>query len=212
MSSAFKFTPISTRNRNDSFNQNIFYNNNLKNIINNNFPSRINFNEQNNQFPNTYIKNKYNYAPNNQFSSFSQNLDEINNIYNPCYILITKFDYQSKELLYNFIGEQNLNPGDVKTIGNDKIIIKFQNQRYRNEFLDEYNKVKNSFFGVELKFIDEIEKDRIINNNANRVIHNISYTNNYMNNMNNRNNINNGYNMAQLPPNKSNFQKFLDVF
>ena len=72
--------------------------------------------------------------------------------------------------------------------------------------MDDYNKVKNSFFGVEIKFIDENEKERIINNNANRVIHNISYTNNYMNNMNNE------YKMVQLPQNKSNFQKFLDVF
>ena len=207
MSSAFKFTPISSRNKNESFNQNIFYNSNLRNRINNNFPSKINLNEQNNnQYPNTFSNSKYNNIPNNQFSSFSQNLDEMNNIYNPCYILITKFDYQSKELLYNFISEQNLNSRDVKAVGNDKIIIKFQNQRYRNEFMDNYNKVKNSFFGVEIKFIDESEKERIINNNANRVIHNISYTNNYMNNMNNE------YKMVQLPQNKSNFQKFLDVF
>ena len=207
MSSAFKFTPISTRNKNESFNQNIFYNSNLRNRINNNFPSKINLNEQNNnQYPNTFSNSKYNNIPNNQFSSFSQNLDEMNNIYNPCYILITKFDYQSKELLYNFISEQNLNSRDVKAVGNDKIIIKFQNQRYRSEFMDNYNKVKNSFFGVEIKFIDENEKERIINNNANRVIHNISYTNNYMNNMNNE------YKMVQLPQNKSNFQKFLDVF
>ena len=207
MSSAFKFTPISTRNKNESFNQNIFYNSNLRNRINNNFPSKISLNEQNNnQYPNTFSNTKYNNIPNNQFSSFSQNLDEMNNIYNPCYILITKFDYQSKELLYNFISEQNLNSRDVKAVGNDKIIIKFQNQRYRSEFMDNYNKVKNSFFGVEIKFIDENEKERIINNNANRVIHNISYTNNYMNNMNNE------YKMVQLPQNKSNFQKFLDVF
>ena len=207
MSSAFKFTSISTRNKNESFNQNIFYNSNLRNRINNNFPSKINLNEQNNnQYPNTFSNTKYNNIPNNQFSSFSQNLDEMNNIYNPCYILITKFDYQSKELLYNFISEQNLNSRDVKAVGNDKIIIKFQNQRYRSEFMDNYNKVKNSFFGVEIKFIDENEKERIINNNANRVIHNISYTNNYMNNMNNE------YKMVQLPQNKSNFQKFLDVF
>ena len=207
MSSAFKFTPISTSNKNEAFNQNIFYNSNLRNRINNNFPSKINLNEQNNnQYPNTFSNSKYNNIPNNQFSSFSQNLDEMNNIYNPCYILITKFDYQSKELLYNFISEQNLNSRDVKAVGNDKIIIKFQNQRYRSEFMDDYNKVKNSFFGVEIKFIDENEKERIINNNANRVIHNISYTNNYMNNMNNE------YKMVQLPQNKSNFQKFLDVF
>ena len=207
MSSAFKFTPISARNNNESYNQNMFYNSNLRNRLNNNFPNKINLNEQNsNQYPNTFSNNKYNNLPNNPFSSFSQNLDEINNIYSPCYILITKFDYQSKELLYNFISEQNLNSRDVKTVGNDKIIIKFPNQRYRNEFMYDYNKVKNSFFGVEIKFIDENEKERIINNNANRVIHNISYINNYMNNM------NNNYNMVQLPPNKSNFQKFLDVF
>ena len=207
MSSAIKFTPLSTRNKNESYNQNIFYNSNLRNRINNNFPSKISLNEQNNnQYPNTFSNSKYNNMPNNQFSSFSQNLDEMNNIYNPCYILITKFDYQSKELLYNFISEQNLDSRDVKAVGNDKIIIKFQNQRYRSDFVEDYNKVKNSFFGVEIKFIDENEKERIINNNANRIIHNISYTNNYMNNMNNE------YKMVQLPQNKSNFQKFLDVF
>ena len=105
--------------------------------------------------------------------------------------------------MFNFFEQQKLNSGDIKTVGDDKIIIKFQNQIYRNEFINAYNKVKDNFFGVELKFIDEEERDRIVNNAANRTFHRISYNNNYVNNENN---------LIHLPQEKNWFQKFLDVF
>ena len=129
-------------------------------------------------------------------------VSEINS-FNPYYILITNLDNYSKELFYNFIAQQGIMSRDLKNIGNNKIIIKFPNQRSRNEFLENYEKVQDNFYGVGIKFIDEKEKDKIINNKANMIIHNISYNNNYMNN---------DTNMIQLPDNKSNFQKFLDVF
>ena len=47
------------------------------------------------------------------------------------------------------------------------------------------------------------EKDRLINNNANRMSFGNSFFNNYRNNSNN---------MIQMPKKKSNYQKFWDVF
>ena len=189
--SSFKFTPFHPRYKNDFYNQNLFSSNtNFNNIFTNN-----NYSQNYNHYQDSYS------GPN--IHSFNNNLNdfnETNNLYYTCYILITGFDEYSEQLLYNFIKTQGIN---FKKLENDKILIKFQNQRYRDEFMNEYNKVKDNFFGVEIKFIDENEKERIINNNINRVIHNISYNNNYMDN---------NTNMIKLPKNKTNLQKFLDVF
>ena len=189
MSIDFKFTPIRTRfhdeQNTDSFNYNFNNENNQFNFAKNqNSFSGIN----NNYFTNNYINNNY---------------MENNNIYNSCYILITGFDEHSKETLFNFISSKGINPRDIKIIENEKIIIKFLNQRYRNMFIEDFKEVQDTFFGVEIKLINENEKEKIINNNASRVIHNISYSNNYMNN---------NENMIKYPKNKSNLQKFLDVF
>ena len=204
--SSLNFTPIHASQSNDRFNQNILFNNsNLNKNLNNNYSYNLNLNQQNflqnqNRFKiynnNSFQSNKANYE-----NSFN-NLSEINS-FNPYYILITNLDNYSKELFYNFIAQQGIMSRDLKNIGNNKIIIKFPNQRSRNEFLENYEKVQDNFYGVGIKFIDEKEKDKIINNKANMIIHNISYNNNYMNN---------DTNMIQLPDNKSNFQKFLDVF
>ena len=190
MSSNINFTPFHTRFNNEqntnSFNYNLNNENNQYNFRKNqNSFSRIN----NNYFANNYINNN--------------NYMENNNMYNSCYVLITGFDEHSKETLFNFISSQGINTRDLKIIENEKILIKFQNERYRNMFIDDYEKVKDNFFGVKIQFINENEKERLINNNASRVIHNISYSNNYMSN---------NENMVKYPKNKSNLQKFLDVF
>ena len=189
MSSNFKFTPIHTRFNNEQ-------------IINS---FNYNFNNENNQF--NFAKNQKSFSGiNNKYFTnnyINNNFEENNNIYNSCYILITGFDEHSKETLFNFINSNGINPRDLKIIENEKILIKFQNERYRNMFIDDYNKVKANFFGVRIQFINENEKERIINNNASRVIHNISYSNNYMNN---------NESMIKYPKNKSKLQKFLDVF
>jgi len=192
MSFDFKFTPIRTRFNNEQ-NTNSF-NYNFNNENNNN---QYNFNKNQNSF--SGINN--NYSTNNYINN--NNYVENNNIYNSCYILITGFDEHSKETLFNFINSNGINPRDLKIIENEKILIKFQNERYRNMFIDDYNKVKDNFFGVRIQFINENEKERLINNNASRVIHNISYSNNYMSN---------NENLVKYPKNKSNLQKFLDVF
>jgi len=189
MSSNINFTPFHTRFNNEqntnSFNYNLNNENNQYNFRKNqNSFSRIN----NNYLANNYINNNY---------------MENNNMYNSCYILITGFDEHSKETLFNFINSQGINTRDLKILENEKILIKFQNERYRNMFIDDYEKVKDNFFGVKFQFINENEKERLINNNASRVIHNISYSNNYMSN---------NESMVKYPKNKSNLQKFLDVF
>ena len=51
--------------------------------------------------------------------------------------------------------------------------------------------------------MDEEKKNRIINQNANKIAHSNAYYNNYMND---------SLNMVQLPKKKSNFQKFIEVF
>ena len=190
MSSNINFTPFHTRFNNEqntnSFNYNLNNENNQYNFRKNqNSFSRIN---NNNYFSNNYINNNY---------------MENNNMYNSCYILITGFDEHSKETLFNFINSQGINTRDLKILENEKILIKFQNERYRNMFIDDYEKVKDNFFGVKIQFINENEKERLINNNASKVIHNISYSNNYMSN---------NESMVKYPKNKSNLQKFLDVF
>ncbi len=196
--SAFKFTPLHPRQNNSTFDQ--YYlsdNTNFNNQLNNNFSN--NYQQNYSQYQDSNLGNNYLNLPyqNNNFA-FNAN----NNIYNTCYILINGFDKYTKELLINFMEQKEIITRNIKFIGNDKIIIKFQNQNLRNDFVNEYNKVKGNFYGVVLQFIDENEKDRIINNNANRVFRNISYSHNFMDNN----------TMMQLPRNKSNFQKFLDVF
>ena len=187
MSSDIKFTPFRTKYNNEE-------NTNYFNYNYNNENNQYNFRRNQNSFSgmnNSYLANNY----------INNNIGE-NSIYSSCYILITGFDEQSKETLLNFIDSKGINPRDLKILEYEKILIKFQNERYRNMFIDDYNKVKDNFFGVKIQFISENEKERIINNNASRVIHNISYSNNYMSNE----------NMAKYPKNKSNLQKFLDVF
>ena len=198
--SNFKFTPIHSRYNNDFSNQKIMLNNsNFNNRLINNFEDCFKYNRSN------YFQKQNTFENNNPYfkDNYPNNSKGNDDLYNSCYIVITNFDKYLKGLLYNFFGQQGISSKDFKNVGNDKIIIKFQNQIYRNEFMNNYHKIKDNLYGVRIQYIDENEKEKIMNNNANRVIHNISYINNYMDN---------DYNLAQLPPNKSNFQKFLDVF
>ena len=200
--SKIKFTPFYFSQNNNLFKSKQFQSSsNINNQpTNNNYGDNINSNHQikYNQPQDFNSYGNISYFQNNNINEKYQ----INNIYSICYILITKFDKCTKKLLFNFFEQQNLNSRDIKTIGDDKIIIKFQNQMYRNEFINAYNKVRDNFFGVEIKFIDEKEKDRIFNFGANKAIHNIAY-NNFINTENN---------LIQFPQEKSNLQKFLDVF
>ena len=198
--SKIKFTPFYFSQNNNLFKSNQFQGSSNNNQPTSNYGNNINSNHQlkynQTQDINTY--GNISYFENNNINEKYK----INNIYSICYILITKFDNCTKKILFNFFEQLNLNSRDIKTIGDDKIIIKFQNQMYRNEFINAYNKVKDNFFGVEIKFIDEKEKDRIFNFGANKTIHNISYNSS----------INTDNNLIQFPQEKSNLQKFLDVF
>ena len=199
------FTPIRPRQSNDRFNNNIdLGNSSLNNRLNDNISDKFFFLNKKNIFHNqSYQLNNNSNIFQNQQLNYIDNLNEINN-FNPCYILITNFDNYSKESLFNFIEQQGIISRDIKNIGNDKMIIKFINEGCRLQFINNYNKVKDNFYGVRTQFIDENTKERIINNNANRIAHNISYSNN--------NYINNDINMVQFPEKKNNFLKFLDVF
>ena len=142
---------------------------------------------------NNYYSNDYNYT---------NDYEELNE-FNSCYILINGLDEYSKDTFLNFLDNQGINTRDVKVLDKNKIIVKFGDQKSRNEFMNEFNKIKGDFFGIEIRYINEEENNRIINNNANKISHRTSYYNNYMNDSNN---------MIQLPRKKSNFQKFLEVF
>ena len=156
--SEIKFTPINFPQNNKLFksnhvqkslNINQKLNNNSSNILNrkhqNKYTQSQNFNSIGNL---SYFQN--NGVNVNNINIANPKYNEINNIYGTCYILITKYDNCAKKLLFNFFEQQKLNSGDIKTVGDDKIIIKFQNQIYRNEFINAYNKVKDNFLVLSL--------------------------------------------------------------
>lgn len=176
------------------------FNNKLNSLSNNNYnfnASKIISNYQD-------ISNSTNNIANNNYYSndYITNYEEENE-FNNCYIFIKGLDEYSKNTFMNFLENQRINTRDIKIIDKYKIIIKFGDQKTRNDFMNEFNKVRQDFIGVETRYISEEENNRIINNNINKVSHRNSYYNNYMNNTNN---------MIQLPKKKSNFQKFLEVF
>ena len=177
------------------------FNNKLNSFSNNNFnfnASKIVSNYQDIPSYNNMTNNNY-YLNDNNYTS---NSDEWNE-FNFCYILINGLDEYSKDTFLNFLENQGINTRDIKIMDKYKIIIKFGDQKSRNDFMNEFNKVRQDFFGIEIRYINEEEYNRILNNNANKVSYRTSYYNNYMNE---------SYKMIQLPKKKSNFQKFLDVF
>ena len=204
--SNFNFTPFHPRQINQIDNAYNFsrssnnFNNKLNSLSNNNVnfnASKIISNYQDIPSSNNNISN------NNYYSNdYLNNYDEENE-FNNCYIFVKGLDEYSKNTFMNFLENQRINTRDIKVIDKYKIIIKFREQKSRNDFMNEFNKVRQDFIGVEIRYINEEENNRIINNNINKVSHRNSYYNNYMNDNNN---------MIQLPKKKSNFQKFWEVF
>ena len=200
----FTFTPFHTRkfnqtdnNYNYNSNQSNF-NNKINSFSNNNF----NFNASKIISNNQDISSS-NIINNNYYSNNNRTIYDEQNEYNSYYILVNGLDEDLKETFFNFLENQKINPRDVKVINNYKVIIKFEDQKARSDFVENYNNVINDFIGVEIEFMDEEKKNRIINQNANKIAHSNAYYNNYMND---------SLNMVQLPKKKSNFQKFIEVF
>jgi len=200
----FTFTPFHTRkfnqtdnNYNYNSNQSNF-NNKINSFSNNNF----NFNASKIISSNQDISSS-NIINNNYYSTNNRTIYDEQNEYNSYYILVNGLDEDLKETFFNFLENQKINPRDVKVINNYKVIIKFEDQKARSDFVENYNNVINDFIGVEIEFMDEEKKNRIINQNANKIAHSNAYYNNYMND---------SLNMVQLPKKKSNFQKFIEVF
>ena len=199
------FTPFHPRQVNQLDNNNIYnrsqanFNNKLNSFSNNNFnfnSSRIISNDQETSTFNNNIINNY--------STYNNYISDEQNEYAPCFILVKGLDEYLKDTFFNFLENQQISPRNIKVLDKKQIIIiQFPYKESRNKFTVDYNKIKQNFIGVEIKFINEEEKDRIINNNANRMAHSNSYLNNYRNNSNN---------MIQMPKKKSNYQKFMDVF
>ena len=178
--------------------------------------SQFNFNNK----LNSYSNNNFNFnaskiiSNDNETSTFSNNINNNYNKYNnnyeydehkefaPLFILIEGLDEYSKDTFFNFLENQQISPRYIKVL-DKKIIIQFSDEKSRDNFREEYDKVKQNFIGIKMRYINEYENDRIINNNANRMAHSNSYFNNYRNNSNN---------MIQMPKKKTNFQKFIDVF
>ena len=198
------FTPFHPRQVNQLENSYTYrsqanFNNKLNSFSNNNFnfnASKIISNDQETSTFTNNISNNYNTYNNNYM------YDEQNE-YAPCFILVNGLDEYSKDTFFNFLENQQINPRNIKVLDKKKMIIQFPDQKTRNKFMEDYTNVKQNFIGVEIRYINEEEKDRIINNNANRMAHSYSYFNNYRNNSNN---------MIQMPKKKSNYQKFIDVF
>ena len=174
------------------------FNNKINSFSNNNF----NFNASKIISNNQDISSS-NIINNNYYSTNNRTIYDEQNEYNSYYILVNGLDEDLKETFFNFLENQKINPRDVKVINNYKVIIKFEDQKARSDFVENYNNVINDFIGVEIEFMDEEKKNRIINQNANKIAHSNAYYNNYMND---------SLNMVQLPKKKSNFQKFIEVF
>ena len=200
----FTFTPFHTRKFNQTDN-NYNYNSNQSNFNNkiNSF-SNNNFNFSASKIiSNNQDISSSNIINNNYYSTNNRTIYDEQNEYNSYYILVNGLDEDLKETFFNFLENQKINPRDVKVINNYKVIIKFEDQKARSDFVENYNNVINDFIGVEIEFMDEEKKNRIINQNANKIAHSNAYYNNYMND---------SLNMVQLPKKKSNFQKFIEVF
>ena len=203
---SINFTPIHPRQTSNIFESNYSQSQSQSNCNNNkifSFPNNNNtYNSNNYGFK--FGSKQYNinppYSINNNYVSNYETINE----FSPCFILVTGLDEYTKNTFNNFLENKNISLKDIKIIGRDKIIIQFGDEKNRNDFTQDYNNIRKDLIGVRIQYINEEEKDRIINNNANKVVHNTSYFNNYMNNDKN--------NMILLPKKKTNFRKFLEVF
>ena len=202
----FNFTPLHLKKVNQLENSYTYgrsqfnFNNKLNSYSNNNFnfnASKIISNDNEASTFSNNISNNYNYNTYNNNYEYDEHKE-----FAPLFILIEGLDEYSKDTFFNFLENQQISPRYIKVL-DKKIIIQFSDEKSRDNFREEYDKVKQNFIGIKMRYINEYENDRIINNNANRMAHSNSYFNNYRNNSNN---------MIQMPKKKTNFQKFIDVF
>ena len=202
----FNFTPVQLKKVNQLENSYTYgrsqfnFNNKLNSYSNNNFnfnASKIISNDNETSTFSNNINNNYNYNTYNNNYEYDEHKE-----FAPLFILIEGLDEYSKDTFFNFLENQQISPRYIKVL-DKKIIIQFSDEKSRDNFREEYDKVKQNFIGIKMRYINEYENDRIINNNANRMAHSNSYFNNYRNNSNN---------MIQMPKKKTNFQKFIDVF
>ena len=202
----FNFTPLQLKKVNQLENSYTYgrsqfnFNNKLNSYSNNNFnfnASKIISNDNETSTFSNNINNNYNYNTYNNNYEYDEHKE-----FAPLFILIEGLDEYSKDTFFNFLENQQISPRYIKVL-DKKIIIQFSDEKSRDNFREEYDKVKQNFIGIKIRYINEYENDRIINNNANRMAHSNSYFNNYRNNSNN---------MIQMPKKKTNFQKFIDVF
>ena len=202
----FNFTPLHLKKVNQLENSYTYgrsqfnFNNKLNSYSNNNFnfnASKIISNDNETSTFSNNINNNYNYNTYNYNYEYDEHKE-----FAPLFILIEGLDEYSKDTFFNFLENQQISPRYIKVL-DKKIIIQFSDEKSRDNFREEYDKVKQNFIGIKMRYINEYENDRIINNNANRMAHSNSYFNNYRNNSNN---------MIQMPKKKTNFQKFIDVF
>ena len=202
----FNFTPLQLKKVNQLENSYTYgrsqfnFNNKLNSYSNNNFnfnASKIISNDNETSTFSNNINNNYNYNTYNNNYEYDEHKE-----FAPLFILIEGLDEYSKDTFFNFLENQQISPRYIKVL-DKKIIIQFSDEKSRDNFREEYDKVKQNFIGIKMRYINEYENDRIINNNANRMAHSNSYFNNYRNNSNN---------MIQMPKKKTNFQKFIDIF
>lgn len=165
--------------------------NNMNNNINNSsFDNQL----YNNQRNNNTIKT--------QFSSINEyqfNLNKNNS--NPVYLCISGYDEFMKKTLLNFLERQNISNSDIRIIGGDKILITFHYEEKKFQFMRDYQEIREQFIGVDVREIDRNEYNNSINNIVTRGSANMGYDDN--------DEINE---VLSLPPRRSTWEKFLDVF
>lgn len=193
------FTHRKPNNYNSNSNKcvNFFANSNRKNLNNVDTIQEYSYGNILNE------KNKLNAF--NQFNQFQLNN---NNFSENVYIQFSGFDNNQKKSLYYFLQNYQFEPRNIKQINHDKIILYFPNSYSRNNFIEKYQKIQDNFIGVIVKFLNEDEYNKIVNNNSNMINQNLNFSrNNFMDI--------NGFNYtdetSEYPKKKTNLQKFLEV-
>lgn len=165
--------------------------------------NNLNNNKSSSAFDNQLYNNQNNnYIINNRFSNLNEYQYNLNrNNYNQVqkfYLSITGFDQYTKKTLLKFFERQNISSSDIKTLGNDKFLIIIRGDDNKFRFTNVYNEIREQLMGVEIREISENEFNDSINNIITRG--NMGYDN--------YDEINETVSLPQ----KSNWQKFLDVF
>lgn len=155
---------------------------------------------------------------NNNIYEFNNNNNvNPNNIIKDCYIQVTGFDPWNKPIFEEFLFREGIANNDIKILGNEKIIVTFHGNRQRDQFLNNYQNVKEQFVGVEISYMDENDYQNVINcsNNITKARGiNGRENDNYGYGSGDYDNCygNNGNERVALPQQKTGWQKFLDVF